>query len=119
PASRTFSNGCRSPMRRTIQADPFRQLRVRVSKTQSRLFLRRGPFAPGGTMTMLQRLWSDEAGFIVSSELVLIASIAVIGLIAGLTTVRDQVVSELADVANAIGNLNQSYSYSGLTGHSS
>ena len=56
-------------------------------------------------MRIFGMLWRDEGGFVVSSELVLIASIAVIGLIAGLATVRDQVVSELADVANAIGNM--------------
>lgn len=70
-------------------------------------------------MNLVQRLWADEAGFIVSSEMVLIASIAVLGMIVGLSTVRDQVTGELADVANAVGTINQSYSYSGLTGHSS
>ena len=70
-------------------------------------------------MKVMNRLWSDEAGFVVSSELVLIASIAVLGMIVGLTTLRDQVVAELVDVADAISTLNQTYSYSGLTGHSS
>ena len=70
-------------------------------------------------MQVFGKLWSDEAGFIVSSELVLIASIAVLGMIVGLTTLRDQVVAELVDVADAISTLNQSFSFSGLTGHSS
>lgn len=70
-------------------------------------------------MKMLSRLWADEAGFVVSSELVLIATIAVIGLIAGLTTVRDQVVLELADVADAVSEVDQSYSFSAITGHAS
>lgn len=70
-------------------------------------------------MRIVNTLWRDDAGFVVSSELILIATISVIGLIAGLATVRDQVVSELADVANAIGHMNQSYSFSGITGHSS
>lgn len=67
---------------------------------------------------MLRKLWSDEAGFIVSSELVLIATVLVIGMLAGLTTIRDQVVQELADVADAISEINQSYSFNGVTGHS-
>ena len=70
-------------------------------------------------MKLLSRLWADEAGFVVSSELVLIATIAVIGMIAGLTTLRDQVVQEVGDVADAISSINQSYSFSGVTGHSS
>jgi len=65
------------------------------------------------------RLWNDEAGFVISSELVLVATILVIGMIVGLTTVRDQVVQELADVAGAISDINQSYSYSAVTGHTS
>ncbi len=67
----------------------------------------------------MRTLWNDEAGFIVSAELVLIATIMVIGLIVGLATVRDQVIQELADVAAAISNVNQSYSWSAVTGHSS
>ncbi len=63
------------------------------------------------------RLWNDEAGFVVSSELVLLGTILVIGMIVGLTTVRDQVVQELADVAGAISDLNQSYSFAAITGH--
>lgn len=63
------------------------------------------------------RLWRDEAGFVVSTELVLISTITVIGLIVGLTTVRDVVVIELADVADAISEIDQSYSYGQIVGH--
>lgn len=64
---------------------------------------------------MLLSLWKDDAGFIVSAELVLVATILVIGLIVGLSEVQHAVVSELNDVADAIGELNQSYSFSGFT----
>lgn len=64
-----------------------------------------------------QKLWNDEAGFVVSIELILLASIAVIGLIAGMAAVRDGVVSELSDVAGAVQDVNQSYSYFGVVGH--
>ena len=67
--------------------------------------------------TVSKKLWNDDAGFIVSIELVLIATIAVIGLIAGLTAVRDGVVSELSDVAGSVQDLTQSYSYNGVVGH--
>tara|TARA_R110002095_G_scaffold159356_1_gene138170 strand:- start:11839 stop:12165 length:327 start_codon:yes stop_codon:yes gene_type:complete len=69
-------------------------------------------------MKMFQQLWSDENGFVVSAELVLIATVLVLGMIVGLTTLRDQVIAELADVAAAFSNSNQSYSFSGITGHS-
>ena len=70
-------------------------------------------------MNMLTRFWNDEAGFVVSSELVLIGTILVLGVVVGLATVRDQVVQELGDLALAIANINQSYSFSGVTGHTS
>ena len=70
-------------------------------------------------MKMFQQLWNDENGFVVSTELVLIATVLVLGMIVGLTTLRDQVIAELADVAAAFSNTNQTYSYSGITGHSS
>ncbi len=68
-------------------------------------------------MKSLHRLWADEAGFVVSAELVLVGTILVLGLIVGLTEVRNQVVQELADLAIAVGSVNQSYSYSGIQGH--
>lgn len=68
---------------------------------------------------MLKQLWNDEAGFVVSSELVLIATIVVIGLIAGLTAIRDSIVGELADVGAAVGDVNQSFSFGAITGHCS
>src|SRR5580698_6627097 len=68
---------------------------------------------------MFLSLWNDEAGFIVSAELILVATLLVIGMIVGLQTVRDTVITELADTATAIGQINQSYSYGGVTGHNS
>jgi len=59
----------------------------------------------------------NQRGFIVSTELMLIATILVIGLVVGLQAVRVSVVTELADVGAAIGAVTQTYSYSGATGH--
>ena len=70
-------------------------------------------------MNLFQRLWADEAGFVVSSELILIATVLVIGMLVGLATVREQVVQELGDVADAFSEINQSYSFSAITGHHS
>ena len=65
-------------------------------------------------MTMLQRLWADEAGFIVSAELVLVATMLVIGMIVGLTVLRNQVVQELGDLGAALGMISQGYEYTGV-----
>lgn len=64
-------------------------------------------------LQMMKRLAKDECGFVVSSELVLILTIGVIGLIVGLDSVQNAVVSELSDIASAIGASNQTYTYGG------
>ena len=68
---------------------------------------------------MFQRLWKDDAGFTVASELTLVASILVLGMLVGLVSVRDQVVQELGDLAAAVSSTNQSFSFAGITGHTS
>lgn len=68
----------------------------------------------------LKMLLNDEAGFIISAELVLVMTIGVLSMVVGLTAVRDAVVHELNDVSHAIGSVSQSYSVTGLKkpGHS-
>jgi hypothetical protein len=62
-------------------------------------------------------LWHEEQGAIVSAEIMLIMTILVIGMIVGLKSLRDSVVSELADIAQAFANLDQSFSFCGIVGH--
>lgn len=64
---------------------------------------------------MLQQLKQDETGFIISAELVMVATILVLGVMVGLSEVQHAVVGELNDVADAIGSANQSYAYSGFS----
>ena len=66
-------------------------------------------------MKMFRRLWTDEAGFIVSAELVLVATMLVIGMIVGLTSLRNQVVQELTDLGAALGMISQGYEYTGTS----
>lgn len=60
------------------------------------------------------KLASDEQGFIISAELVLVMTIAVLAMVVGLTAVRDAITEELNDVSHAFGSVNQSYNYNGL-----
>jgi hypothetical protein len=62
---------------------------------------------------LLKRIWSDQRGFVATTDLVLIVSIVVLGTIVGLAALRNSVVQELGDLATALGKLNQSYSYTG------
>lgn len=66
-------------------------------------------------MNTLKRIWNDDLGFIATSDLLLLCTVLVLGVIVGLTTLRDQVVQELGDLAGAIGELNQSYSFGNST----
>lgn len=62
-------------------------------------------------MRTFSKLWKDQNASVISTELILIATIAVIGLIVGLATFRNSLVQELGDSAVAISVLNQSYLY--------
>lgn len=68
-------------------------------------------------MRMLQRLWNDEAGMVVSSELVFVSSIAAIGMVVGLSAARDGITSELADVGDAVTEFNQGYQVASIQGN--
>ncbi len=63
----------------------------------------------------LSALLRDEAGFVISAELVLIASVLVIGMIVGLSEIQHAIVTELNDVGDAVGSLNQSFVFSGMS----
>ncbi len=66
-------------------------------------------------MSVLRQLWMDEAGFIISTELVLVATILVLSMVVGMKKISSQVLAEMSDVGNAIGYLDQGYSYAGAT----
>ena len=63
----------------------------------------------------LIRLWQSEQGFTVSTELVLMATVLVIGMVVGIVTLRDQIVQEFGDTSVALSCIQQSYSFGGET----
>ena len=63
---------------------------------------------------MLRKLWNDECGAVISAELVLVLTILVIGVIVGLSEVAVAVNTELNDISNAIGSLDQSFAFTGF-----
>ena len=67
--------------------------------------------------TLAAALTRDEAGFIVSGELVLIATVAVLGLVVGLSEVSHNVNQELEDVGSAVSGLDQSFFAQCVSGH--
>ena len=63
--------------------------------------------------TLITKLLNDESGFLISAELILIATIAVLGLVVGLSEIAFNVNNELEDVASAFGSINQSFHVKG------
>jgi Flp pilus assembly pilin Flp len=66
---------------------------------------------------LLTKLMNDEAGFIVSAELVMIATLGVLAMAVGLSEVAWNINNELKDVGRAFGSMNQSFNLQGQTGN--
>lgn len=58
---------------------------------------------------------NPRAGYIVSAELSLISTILVSGLMVGLVSIRNSMVGELHDTAEAFGSVSQSYQFGGTS----
>lgn len=67
--------------------------------------------------TLAARFWNDQHGFIISAELVLVATIAVLSMVVGLSEVAFNINNELEDVGSAFGKLSQRYCVQGTNGH--
>ena len=66
-------------------------------------------------MRQMLKLWNDDCGALIATEWVFVLTILVLGIITGLVAVRQALISELTETAQAIMALNQSYSFSGQT----
>jgi Flp pilus assembly pilin Flp len=67
-------------------------------------------------MNSIRTFWNDESGAVVTAEAATVASIAVLGTVAGLSQVATSLNHELNDVARAIRSLDQSYCTPGFVG---
>ena len=65
-------------------------------------------------MSMFQRFWKEEEGFLISLELILAAILLVFGMIVGMQVLRDATAQELADLGMAIGAINNSFTIAGI-----
>jgi hypothetical protein len=67
-------------------------------------------------MQLLNDLWNDECGLVLSAEVVTVGTLGVLGAVVGLNAASTAVDQELKEFAGAIRSLDQSYAY---TGHQS
>ena len=56
---------------------------------------------------LLNKLWADDNGFIISAELVLVGTIVGLGMVVGLAELSSAVNNELSDVAQGFAACNQ------------
>lgn len=79
------------------------------------------PQKRGWLKRTMTRFANDEAGFVITAELVMIFTIAVLALSVGWGAVATLLAEELEDVANSVGSLNQSFNYRRINavGHAS
>jgi hypothetical protein len=68
---------------------------------------------------MFQSFWEDDSGAILTLEIVLIATVVLLGVLTGLAALRDGIITELADLGGSISDLDQSYVIHGAVSHSS
>jgi len=61
-----------------------------------------------------RRLWADDRGAVISTELVLIIGILIFGLIPGLVAMRNSVIAALGTIGNTLANLVPTFTYSGF-----
>ncbi|MBN2474986.1 MAG: hypothetical protein JXB62_10290 [Pirellulales bacterium] len=57
---------------------------------------------------MLHRAWREDEG-VLTFEWILLITVLTIGIVGGLSAVRDAVITELGDVTQAVVSLDQSY----------
>lgn len=62
-------------------------------------------------LRLLKQLLDDERGVVITSELILIATIVTLSMVVGLTEVSHAVTGELIDVANGYSRMNQGRRY--------
>ncbi len=66
-------------------------------------------------MSLWNAFFTDESGFVVSSEAILVGTVGVVGATVGLSAASKAINDELAEAAFAIRSLNQSYSFQGTS----
>ena len=62
---------------------------------------------------LMGRLWRDDEGALIATEWVFVATILVIGSITGLVAVRQAILAELEDFAEAISSLSSWWRFDG------
>jgi ABC-type lipoprotein release transport system permease subunit len=63
---------------------------------------------------LFRRLWADDQGAVISTELVLVIGILIFGIIPGLVALRNSIIGALGTIGNTLSALVPSFTYSGF-----
>ncbi len=66
----------------------------------------------------MKTFWNDQTGFAFTTEMIVVLTLVIVGVIVAFTALREAIVTEMADAGASLSRLNQSYVINGLTGHS-
>ena len=58
---------------------------------------------------LLQRLWADDCGAVLTTEYLTLGSIVALGSASGLTTIKDSINDECKDFGQAVHEVNQAH----------
>lgn len=62
-------------------------------------------------MQLVRQFWSDQGGSVSPFATVLMVTILIIGIIPGVSTLRDHIVQKYGDMAVSLETIDQSYSF--------
>ena len=65
---------------------------------------------------LMSKLWRDDQGALIAAEYLFLATIVGIGIVVGLTGLRNAITAELTELGNAYLALSQAYNVNGLIG---
>jgi hypothetical protein len=64
--------------------------------------------------SVISKLLSDQTGFVVSAEVMVIVTLLFCATVVGYAVVRDALVQELGDIGEMVGSVSQSYNVTGI-----
>jgi Flp pilus assembly pilin Flp len=63
---------------------------------------------------LLRQLWSDDQGAVISTELILVLTVLIFGIIPGLVALRNSIIAAYGNIGNTLVELVPSFTYSGF-----
>jgi|SRR5580658_2265768 Flp pilus assembly pilin Flp len=63
---------------------------------------------------VLRHFWADDHGAVISTELILVVSILIFGVIAGLVALRNSIIASFGNIGDTLVELVPSFTYSGF-----